>query len=37
MGLEVNDENIKYLIQEHKKELLMSKLKELEAMQYSAV
>lgn len=33
MGLEVNDEDINELIQEHKEELSMTELKELEAMQ----
>ena len=35
--LEVDDKDIKDLIQEHNEELLTSKLKELETMQHSAV
>lgn len=37
MGLEVNDEDINKLIQEHKEELSTAKLKELEAMQHMVV
>lgn len=37
MGLEVNDEDINELIQEHKEELSTAELKELEAMQHTAV
>lgn len=37
MGLEVNDEDIEELIQEHQEELTTSELKELEAMQHSVV
>ncbi|BFZ09461.1 hypothetical protein BsWGS_12500 [Bradybaena similaris] len=37
LGLEVNDEDIEDLIQDHQEELSTSELKELEAMQHSAV